>query len=197
LNADNFRHFWQQNFPNCPPVSYLFKVELYDCWFRFHSLPESKRYADNETEFAEMLRRQNTVLLDVIGTDNECVLVSGYYSGSLSLEEECPALSHFDFHDFLKLSKQDFDPIDLEPDEEPIYLNLFCATHKLKHGFLDDILLCVAEEQTRNFFIVNCERERIFAPYDGGVDVILKEKKERDEFKTKYKDWLSHHPLGF
>ncbi|MDQ3321667.1 MAG: hypothetical protein M3525_04310 [Acidobacteriota bacterium] len=159
-------------------------------------MPESKRYAEDETEVAELLARQNTVLLDVIGTDSECVLVSGNYSSSPSLETECPSLSNFEFQQFLKLSKQDFDPEELEPDEETVYLSLFYGTHKLTQGSLDEVLFCVADWKIVNFFVVSCERERIFAPYDGGVDVILKDTEERDEFKAKYKGWLSSHPAG-
>ena len=198
MDVNQFRRFWQQHFSDCPPVSYLFKYNLVDRWFRFHSLPESKRYAEDETEFAELLARQNIVLLDVIGTNAECILVSGNYADSPLVEnlKGCPALAEFEFQEFVRLSKQDFDPEDLEPDEEPIYLSLFCGIHKLKHGSLDGILLCIANEQIRNFFVVSCERRRIFAPYDGGVDVILKDAKERDVFKAKYKDWLSRHPAG-
>ncbi len=169
-----------------------------DRWFRFHSLPESKRYAEDETEVAELLARQNTVLLDVIGTNDECVLVSGSYADSPLIEtlKSCPALAEFEFQEFVRLSKQDFDPEELEPDEEPVYLTLFYAAHKLKRGSLDEVLLFISNEQIVNFFVVSCERQRIFAPYDGGVDVILKDAKERNEFKAKYKDWLSRHPAG-
>ncbi len=196
MDVNSFRRFWQQYFPSCPPVSYLFKRNLADRWFRFHSLPESKRYAEDGTEVADLLLRQNTVLLDVIGTNNECVLVLGNYSSSPPLEEQCTTLSHFELQEFLKLSKQDFAPYDVEPGDEPIYLSVFCGMHKLTHGSLDNILLCVADWRIVNFFIVSCKQQRIFAPYDGGVDVILKDAKERDMFKTKYKDWLSSHPEG-
>ena len=198
MDVNNFRHYWQQYFSDCPPVSYLFKYNLADRWFRFHSLPESKRYAEDEIEAAELLKRQNTVLLEVRGTDAECILVSGYYPDSPLAEslKHCPSLANYEFQEFITLSTQDFDSIDLEPDEEPTYLTLFYATHKLTRGSLDEVLHCVANEQIVNFFVVSCERQRIFAPYDGGVDVILKDAKERDEFKTKYKDWLSRHPAG-
>ena len=198
MNVNQFRRFWQQYFPSCPPVSYLFKHRLAERWFRFHSLPESKRYAEDETEFAELLARQNTVLLDVIGTDAECVLVTGNYIAATLFEhlEYCPALGEFQLQEFVRLSKQDFDPDVLESNEEPAYLTLFCGTHKLERGSLDDVLLCVADEKIVNFFVLSCGRQRIFAPYDGGVDVILKTVKERDEFKTKYKNWLSPQASG-
>ncbi len=195
IEADHFRYFWQQHFLNCPPISYLFKHRLTDRWFRFHSLPKSKRYAENEADIVELLDRQNTVLLDVIGT-GMCTLVLGNYSYAPCFEKQCSAISNFEFQEFLKLSKQDFDPDELEIGEESLYFNLFCTTHSLKSGSLDDILLCVAEWKITNFFVINCDSERIFAPYDGGVDIILKNAKERDEFKIKYKSWLSSHPQG-
>lgn len=198
MDVNNFRHFWQQHFSDCPPVSHLFKHRLTERWFRIHSLPESKRYAEDETEVAELLTRQNIVLLDIIGTDNECVLVSGNYADSPLAEnlKNCPALGKFAFQEFFKLPKQEFDPDDLDANEEPVYLSLFYGTHKLKRGSLDEVLLCVANWKIVNFFVVSCERQHIFAPYDGGVDVILKDTKERDEFKAKYKDWLSPYPSG-
>jgi hypothetical protein len=67
--------FWQQH-SILSACFIFFKHRLADRWFRFHSLPESKRYAEDETEVAELFARQNTVLLNVIVTDNECVLVS-------------------------------------------------------------------------------------------------------------------------
>lgn len=195
MNVDQFRRFWEQHFSDCSPVSYLFKQRLADRWFRFHSLPESKRYPDNETEVIQLLARQNTVLLDVIGA-GECCLVSGNYSSSPLLEERCPALSEFKFQEFLQLPGQNFEPEEMGLDEESIRLDLFCATHQLEYGSLDAVLRCVADWKIVNFFVVNCDRKSIFAPYDGGVDVILKNTEDRDAFKAKYRDWLSSHPQG-
>jgi hypothetical protein len=124
IEVDHFQYFWQQHFSNCLPISCLFKHRLTDRWFRFHSLPESKRYAENEAEIIKLLDRQNTVLLDVIGAGT-CTLVLGNYSSLPLFEEQCPATSNFGFQEFLKLSKQDFDPDELELGEEPIYLHLF------------------------------------------------------------------------
>jgi hypothetical protein len=48
------------------------------------------------------------------------------------------------------------------------------------------------------FFSVfeNYKATGLFAPYDGGVDMILENSEQRDEFKAKYKDWLSSYPQG-
>ena len=199
LEAERIQASWKQSFGDCPPVSYLFKYRLSDRWFRIHSLPASKRYAENQSEMNELLERQNTVLLDVIGKDATCFLVGGNYSDSPLNEDikQCSALGNFQFNQFTRLSKQDWDREDLEPDEEHIYLSLFYSEYILKKYSLNDVLVCVADGKIVNFFIADFDKHRIFAPYDGGVDVILENYEARNQFKSKYKDWLSNHPDGF
>ena len=41
--------------------------------------------------------------------------------------------------------------------------------------------------------IIDTNRNRIIAPYDGGVDIFLNTQRERDFFKSKYRNWLSSH----
>ncbi|MFE5589239.1 hypothetical protein [Streptomyces sp. NPDC056549] len=53
---------WQQHWPNCPPVGYKLRDPNRDLWVRFHSLPESKRYAEAESEYTVVLERYNAVL---------------------------------------------------------------------------------------------------------------------------------------
>lgn len=53
---------WQQRWPDCLPVGYKLRDPYRDVWVRFHSLPESKRYAVDESEYAVVLERYNTVL---------------------------------------------------------------------------------------------------------------------------------------
>lgn len=194
-----FNDHWQRNYPDCPPVSYLFKWRLSDRWFRFHSLPESKRYAENDEEKEHILARQNAVLLNVIGEGEECVIVVGDYSessGELINGTSCPILARYITYALPSLSKQEFDPEPLDEGESPLYLRLAYGNHTLQMGSLDEILLCAADNQITNFFVASFDRNRIFAPYDGGVDVVLRDSAERDEFKSRYTNWLSEHPEG-
>src|SRR5262249_27747375 len=73
---------WQQQFPDCEPVAYRLRAVFSERWVRFHSLPESKRYPENEAEYATALRRHNRILGDLTGSDRRIVLLSTGYSES-------------------------------------------------------------------------------------------------------------------
>ena len=59
----------------------------------------------------------------------------------------------------------------------------------------DSILKDIADDQLRAFFISE-EKKLIIAPYDGGVDLILKDTETRNIYKRKYSDWLSQREDG-
>ncbi len=48
----------------------------------------------------------------------------------------------------------------------------------------------IAEYELRAYFI-SIAKECIIAPYDGGMDIILKDTATRDRYKLKYQEWLS------
>ncbi|MFM9372740.1 hypothetical protein [Streptomyces sp. Da 82-17] len=44
---------WARHRPLCPPVGHELRGPYRDAWVRFHSLPGSKRYAEDEADAAE------------------------------------------------------------------------------------------------------------------------------------------------
>ncbi|MFE7524957.1 hypothetical protein ACFU7Y_04480 [Kitasatospora sp. NPDC057542] len=48
---------WERRWPGTEPVGYEISDRWRDVWARFHSLPESKRYPDDEREYAIVLER--------------------------------------------------------------------------------------------------------------------------------------------
>jgi hypothetical protein len=58
----------------CPPVGYKLRDAYRDVWVRFHSLPESKRYAEDESEYTVVLERYNTVLAELFAGTNVYVI---------------------------------------------------------------------------------------------------------------------------
>jgi hypothetical protein len=187
---DEFHNFWQTAFPNCPPISYLFKRELSNLWFRAHSLPESKRYAENESEMSEILRRQKVLIEDIIGNDDECFVVcsfSDYYLKKFRL------FGNFFSFDSRPIPRAEFEPDD-EFSDKPCMISF--GKQKITVDEIKEVLILAANDEFR-FFIVNLISKRIFAPYDGGVDLILETSAKRDKFKLKYKNWLSSHSDGY
>ncbi|MCK6616008.1 MAG: hypothetical protein L6Q51_00020 [Cyclobacteriaceae bacterium] len=59
----------------------------------------------------------------------------------------------------------------------------------------DWLLREIANDKTRAFF-VSFDKNEIVAPYDGGIDFILKDILTKEKYKNKYKQWLSEREDG-
>jgi hypothetical protein len=190
MTPEEFRRYWQTTYPACPPVGYKLRQAYGMRWFRIHSLPGSKRYAQNDGDYQEILRRQNTVLSDVLGRDQPFVLVTTGFeeTPSHSLQqptavELCPA-------------SQPFLSVRLEDDAAAWPWHFFMNELVWKPGMADTLLLRVADEVVANVLFVSVAHHRVFAAYDGGAEIILPTTRDRDDMRHRYGDWLSSHPLG-
>jgi hypothetical protein len=72
--------FWNSEFDNFAPEAHNLKYEYKSRWVRFHSLPESKRYPENEDEYLEVLRRHIVVLQELCGYGSKFFVVLPEYS---------------------------------------------------------------------------------------------------------------------
>ena len=196
MTSDEFKKFWTNRYPDSVPISYTFRHNYPDRWFRIHSLPGSKRYPDNDNDWAIILHRQNTLITDLFGDDPEILLVSGEY--------------HFEDHNesapfnvvdpFKEFSFTNLDAIDLHkrwPEEydkgsffRPMFSKLVWSPGKFNRLLRD-----VALDSVR-VFLVSVNHNTIIVPYDGGIDVILKDRETRDQYKSNYIDWLSERYDG-
>ncbi|WP_313267316.1 DUF3885 domain-containing protein [Epilithonimonas vandammei] len=196
MTKEDFQNLWTLNYPDTVPISHLFKHDYSDRWFRIHSLPESKRYADNENEWEILLARQNEIISDLFGLETPIVIVTGEYNWGdnrqihVTDEEEI-----FKPFSFVRLDNIELNKIDAEQYDEPdIYRPAFAQTI-WKSNYHDNLLREIANDNTRAFF-VSFDKNIIVAPYDGGVDFILKDNQTRDSYKEKYKQWLSEREDG-
>ena len=192
----DFQNLWGLNYPDTVPISYLFKHDYSKRWFRIHSLPESKRYADNENEWEILLSRQNEIITDLFGLETPIVIVTGEYNWSdnrqihFTDEEEI-----FKPFSFVRLDNIELNKIHPKQYDEPeIYRPVFAQTI-WKPNYHDKLLREIANDNARAFF-VSFDKNIIVAPYDGGVDFILKDNQTRDNYKEKYKQWLSESEDG-
>jgi hypothetical protein len=190
MTPEAFRHYWMRTYPDCPPAGFRLRTKYQAQWFRIHSLPESKRYAENESEYQEILRRQNAVLTDTLGNGQPFVLVSAGYSDAPTPVEMWPAVAaHYSTsHHFLTVHMNDA--------SLAAYWHYFIHEAKWTPGLVDAVLRQVADDEIRNILFVSMQCQSIFAPYDGGADIILPFTPDRDAMRCRYAEWLSAHPLG-
>jgi hypothetical protein len=175
-----FLERWQQHYPETPPISYLFKDRLRTRWARIHSLPDAKRYPTTKAEWDSLLDRQNTVINSLIaqGTTIRFIIndiaIDSYLFQSFNLENIGV------FAD--------------EADEagETVWQSFRFETTWESHT-LDPVLMMIAHDDLRAFIMApDC----LIAPYDGGMDVILKDPHTCWAFKRQFKHWLSKRADG-
>lgn len=191
MTKEDFQKLWTLNYPDTVPISYLFKHDFTDRWFRIHSLPESKRYAENDAEWEILLSRQNEIITDLFGVDTPILLVTGEYNWGDQREIHITDKEEiFKSFKFIRLDNIDLYKIDSEQYDEPdIYRPAF-ATTIWNLNYHDNLLREIAKENIRAFF-VSFNKNVIVAPYDGGVDFVLKDGLTKENYKNKYRQWLS------
>ncbi|MBY3468570.1 hypothetical protein HFN80_32080 [Rhizobium laguerreae] len=81
-----------------------------------------------------------------------------------------------------------------DDDETQWYPNVL-ETH-WRQGNLDFILLAIANDKMGPTMWMDRKTGRIFAPYDGGFDLLVSSPREVEQLRVRFGDWLSDHPEG-
>ncbi|HJQ07804.1 MAG TPA: hypothetical protein VJ872_20290 [Nocardioides sp.] len=182
--ASHLTELWERTWPLADPLGHELRVAYADRWVRFHSLPESKRYADDASESGEILRRHRTVLAELRGS-----------TGTADLWAIAPG---WDWRDSNGGWAKDRLPgawpwrIGQIDDDCPAY---FWAASGFSDSAVDALLLEVADDRGRVLFGAP-DLAWLYCPYDGGADVLLPTVAERDALKARHTDWLSTYPGG-
>ena len=176
----NFQDTWSSFHKGEVPIGFLLRPRHPDTWFRIHSLPESKRYAEDETEMQEILRRHSCVADAVLGKGADCILFFPDYAKRVSAS----AFAAFSGELFCRY-KEDAD------------ITMLATRTRWQSGKFDDILRLVANDKVCYISWMNTQTGEMFAPYDGGADLFLNSTTRRDMLKSRFEDWLSKHPQGF
>jgi len=187
-----FINYWNKEYPESFPINHELKWNYPDRWFRIHSLPESKRYADSEDEYKIILDRQNKLINDLVGQESEVAISFGLYTNDIT-NDNYKELT--DFGEFLKVLTIDLHKERPEEYEDEMYFDIYVKTEKWESGKRDKILKAIADDEIRAMF-VSPSNKCVIAPYDGGVDVIVNSTQKRDNLKAKYGNWLSDREDG-
>jgi hypothetical protein len=183
-----FARWWAERFGEALPAGHALRKAYPDRWVRFHSLPESKRYAENKDEREEILRRQRLIAAAVLG-DGACYAVTGHYLPcALGTGHEIPELPGHRF--VCELHGRFDDALDDGGD-----VSFLVTTLRWDPAGMRDLLLAIANDEVRVLWIAIATGE-VFAPYDGGGDCILATRERRDELRARHAGWLSALPSG-
>ncbi|MFF4696387.1 hypothetical protein ACFY1K_11810 [Streptomyces chattanoogensis] len=152
---------------------------------RFHSLPNSKRYPEDESEYTVVLGRYNAVL-DELFAGTYVYVIRPVWTTEPDVPTDAPDVGYWR----TLLVADDPDP------EFRTYCHLFADRRPWQRGCIDGLLREVADDEVADVLITDVRMERIHHPYDGGADVFLPTPTERDRLRDRYANWLSSHPAG-
>ncbi len=192
MTENEFINYWNKEYPESFPINHELKWTYADRWFRIHSLPQSKRYADTDDDYKIIFGRQNQLIDDLIGEESEVAISFGLYKDNIA-NENYKELT--DFGEFQKVLTIDLQKERPEEYENGMLLDIFVKIENWKNGNRNKILKAIADDEIRAMFF-SYSKKCVIAPYDGGVDVIVDSTEERDRLKSKYKNWLSDREDG-
>jgi len=126
-----------------------------------------------------MLERQSAVALEVLGSGAACfVVVPRFERLPLGHRTSVPELVAVDLRCQLCGSNDVTD------------ISYLVATVKWDAKAMKPALLAIAEEESRALW-ANAKTGEVFAPYDGGVDVVVSSSKRRARLEGQFAEWLS------
>lgn len=192
-----FAAAWESAFPHAPPVSCLMRDVYAERWFRIHSLPGSKRYPENEAEYAELLTRHNAVATALFGNGTPVMLVLQQYR-FLDDDERMGMAMPFALPAEPRFLRR-VESAELEPDADPVgdmAIELRATPVEWRAGGFDPMIRAAADDRSLFFLITALDAARVYAPYDGGADIYVEDRATRDVWKRRYSTWLSSHPGG-
>lgn len=187
---ESFGAFWRGAYADSPPLGYLLRRRYRERWVRFHSLPGSKRYATTKGERETVLGRMNTLASDVLGDDKPCWLVASKFVDRNAQWPVEKVLGGRRLLPAFRFIDGDFG------QDESFELRSWVCRLCWRSGAVDDLLAGVADDALRGILAVSCATAAVFAPYDGGADLILPDPGQALCVKERHAGWLSGQPEG-
>ena len=189
-----FIDIWRGFHGDCMPISHMLKHEKCDLWQRFHSLPESQRYATTDDEMAIILHRHNRLACEVLGEGIPCWLIG--YSYAFDKTETTDADWRREHRDRPYLHAMTKAHHVADPDDPEQAFDIFAGPVVWRDGAFNDALRAIAEDEIRVMWMSE-KTGAILAPYDGGVDLILPDLDTLRALVVAHSDWLSSTKDGY
>lgn len=174
-------------FGDLPAVGHVLRRAMSHRWLRVHSLPNSKRYAETEAEYAELLRRHNELALEILGPRGQVVL---YLHAFGDVEDFPRTFSGFGWAAPLNLNGT---RATVYPSPEADDPDLVVASFSILWSpqAWDPLLRDVADDRLPSVVLLNPATGEAYAPYDGGADLFLTNSERVTALAKRWASWLS------
>ena len=171
-----FTEAWSRWYGDSPIVGHLFRERHRNSWFRVHSLPDSKRYAESDAERQLLLARHNELATNVLGLTSQVMVYWYWPEEPLMLNGQLIAT--------------------VQEDEETTYSVFAASIGCWCPNTHDQLLIKIADDETSQVLFLNSETGNIYDPYDGGADVYIQSGRLRSAYKKQYSKWKSTDASG-
>ena len=172
-----FQAEWSRHYGPRLPIGWHLRADEARPWVRFHALPLSKRYAEDDAERATILSRANSLGDEILGASNSCWIVEARSDGSNGSGE------------FWRESAE-------SDDLDSAMWRFYIRSEDWRSGKYNEHLLAIADDRPNRVIWMRRDTGSVFAPYDGGFDLFLPTWQEVNAIKLDRWAWLSDHPAG-
>lgn len=187
LGKSTLSDLWSRQWPAIEPLSEYIRYSYPSKHVRFYTLPDGKRYADNEVEVEIILSRHNALLEDLAGRFGKEIIV--VVPSDISSTNAAPVLDIAGVDDLNLWKVVGVDPTEKDPIMKA-YRQLYFKSMTWDEGIFNELLREVSEERVWGVIIAFKDLEVLYCPYDGGIDILFKSSKEKDDLAKKYADRL-------
>jgi hypothetical protein len=177
--------WWTSTFGEIPPRGHLLRGVLSDNWTRFHSLPESKRYAENAVEYSELSYRHLTVTGELFEKGQPI-----YVFRSLSYEKKLKGKTRHQLCGRQFREEMVALPVEQNALDEGERYFVRALVSSWVPDFFSELTLQVADEKVAGITIVSPTTRNIYCPYDGGMDIFAFSKSP-SYLEKKFSTWMS------
>jgi hypothetical protein len=174
--------WFQQPFCQAFPLAHMMRQTFPDYWLRIHSLPESKRYPEDEAERQTVFDRHSRFGSALLGERAHCLIIQSRFNGFQRSAELMPELEWTQIHQVCE-------------DDEDVWDSWMAHTTWDAAAFRT-LLMAIADDREAHVSFVSEVTDCVFIPYDGGADGFSFDTALLRRLKEEFAPWLSAHPLG-
>ncbi len=172
---------WRRTFGEISPSSYGFWSRFPQASFRIHSF-KKKRLPESRKDEATILRVQNKILNWMFENESCSALIVGQKSVYGEVDDLPKILTGS-----VSLVPLVNSELKRDDEESEVYCGSMITWQEFK---FDDLLLAIARWEADSVMFVRFDRPAIFAPYDGGVDIVVLDPDFRSRIREICREWI-------